>query len=259
MTEHIPVQAARIPDRDRLLEELREAGLDAKPVGEIEIEVSTDDLEADEPRGLRARRADDHVDRRALRADQARGRDLHPPASFIAERVNREQELKALLPRSRVCVQRGQAALPATPLALEQRRLALADADAQRGEAVAAAAAAQLVQQRHDEAGAATCRADGRARSRRRSRSPSPRSRPSSRTTASDCDANASFSSTRSSCVDFDARTRRAACGRPARARCPSRAGRPPRPRCRRTSPAARRRARAPSPPTRSRARRRRR
>jgi hypothetical protein len=47
MTEHIPVQAARIPDRDRLLQELREAGLDAKPVGEIEIEVSTDNLEAD--------------------------------------------------------------------------------------------------------------------------------------------------------------------------------------------------------------------
>ena len=48
MTEHIPVQAARIPDRDRLLQELRDAGLDAKPVGEIEIEVSTDDAEAGE-------------------------------------------------------------------------------------------------------------------------------------------------------------------------------------------------------------------
>ena len=47
MTEHIPVQAARIPDRDRLLQELREAGLDAEPIGEIEIEVSTEDLEAD--------------------------------------------------------------------------------------------------------------------------------------------------------------------------------------------------------------------
>jgi hypothetical protein len=47
MTEHIPVQAARIPDRDRLLQELRDAGLDAKPIGEIEIEVSTDDLESD--------------------------------------------------------------------------------------------------------------------------------------------------------------------------------------------------------------------
>jgi len=48
MTEHIDVQAARIPDRDRLLEELREAGLEAKPMGEIEIEVSTEDAEADE-------------------------------------------------------------------------------------------------------------------------------------------------------------------------------------------------------------------
>ena len=48
MTEHIPVQAARIPDRDRLLKELREAGLEAEPVGEIEIEVSTEDAETDE-------------------------------------------------------------------------------------------------------------------------------------------------------------------------------------------------------------------
>jgi hypothetical protein len=48
MTEHIDVQAARIPDRDRLLRELRDAGLDAKPIGEIEIEVSTDDAKAGE-------------------------------------------------------------------------------------------------------------------------------------------------------------------------------------------------------------------
>jgi hypothetical protein len=33
------VKAARIPDRDRLLQELRDAGLDARPVGEVEIEV----------------------------------------------------------------------------------------------------------------------------------------------------------------------------------------------------------------------------
>ena len=46
MTEHIPVQAARIPDRDRLLQELREAGLEARPVGEIEIEVATEDADA---------------------------------------------------------------------------------------------------------------------------------------------------------------------------------------------------------------------
>ena len=42
------MQAARIPDRDRLLQELREAGLAAQPVGEIEIEVSTDHAETDE-------------------------------------------------------------------------------------------------------------------------------------------------------------------------------------------------------------------
>jgi hypothetical protein len=39
MSESIDVKAARIPDRNRLLAELREAGLDASPVGEIEIEV----------------------------------------------------------------------------------------------------------------------------------------------------------------------------------------------------------------------------
>jgi len=39
MSDHIPVHAARIPDRDRLLQELQEAGLDAKAVGEIDIEV----------------------------------------------------------------------------------------------------------------------------------------------------------------------------------------------------------------------------
>jgi hypothetical protein len=35
----VPIQAARTPDRDRLLQELRDAGLDAQPVGEVEIEV----------------------------------------------------------------------------------------------------------------------------------------------------------------------------------------------------------------------------
>jgi hypothetical protein len=48
VTEHIPVQAARIPDRDRLLQELREAGLEAQPIGEIEIEVSSEHAETDE-------------------------------------------------------------------------------------------------------------------------------------------------------------------------------------------------------------------
>jgi hypothetical protein len=35
----VQVEAARIPDRDRLLHELREAGLDARPVKEVCIEV----------------------------------------------------------------------------------------------------------------------------------------------------------------------------------------------------------------------------
>jgi hypothetical protein len=39
MTDMVQVEAARIPDRDRLLRELREAGLDARPVDEIGIEV----------------------------------------------------------------------------------------------------------------------------------------------------------------------------------------------------------------------------
>jgi hypothetical protein len=39
MSEHVQVEAARIPDRDRLLRELREAGLDARPVDEVSIEV----------------------------------------------------------------------------------------------------------------------------------------------------------------------------------------------------------------------------
>ena len=39
MPDSVDITAARIPDRDRLLQELRDAGLDAQPVGEVEIEV----------------------------------------------------------------------------------------------------------------------------------------------------------------------------------------------------------------------------
>ena len=39
MSETVHVEAARIPDRDRLLRELQEAGLDARPVDEVCIEV----------------------------------------------------------------------------------------------------------------------------------------------------------------------------------------------------------------------------
>jgi hypothetical protein len=39
VTESVQVEAARIPDRDRLLAELRANGLDAVPVGEVLIEV----------------------------------------------------------------------------------------------------------------------------------------------------------------------------------------------------------------------------
>jgi len=44
-TQSVQVEAARIPDRDRLLQELRNAGLDAKPVDEVCIEVPCGDAE----------------------------------------------------------------------------------------------------------------------------------------------------------------------------------------------------------------------
>jgi hypothetical protein len=43
MEEHIEVEAARIPDRDRLLRELRNAGLEARPLEEVGIEVDSGD------------------------------------------------------------------------------------------------------------------------------------------------------------------------------------------------------------------------
>jgi hypothetical protein len=51
--EHAQVEAARIPDRDQLLQELRDAGLDAEPVEEVGIEVRTsDDMLLSEVEGL---------------------------------------------------------------------------------------------------------------------------------------------------------------------------------------------------------------
>jgi hypothetical protein len=44
----VQVEAARIPDRDRLLSELQAAGLDARPVDEVGIEVPYADGQADE-------------------------------------------------------------------------------------------------------------------------------------------------------------------------------------------------------------------
>ena len=43
MDDPVQVEAARIPDRDRLLRELREAGLEARPVDEVGIEVPVPD------------------------------------------------------------------------------------------------------------------------------------------------------------------------------------------------------------------------
>ena len=42
MAETVHVEAARIPDRDRLLATLQEYGLSARPLGEVEIEVPLD-------------------------------------------------------------------------------------------------------------------------------------------------------------------------------------------------------------------------
>jgi hypothetical protein len=43
MTDNVQVEAARIPDRDKLLEILVEHGLDARPLEEVAIEVRYDD------------------------------------------------------------------------------------------------------------------------------------------------------------------------------------------------------------------------
>jgi hypothetical protein len=43
MSDSVDIEAARIPDRNRLLQELKDAGLDARAVGEVEIEVRTGD------------------------------------------------------------------------------------------------------------------------------------------------------------------------------------------------------------------------
>ena len=42
MSDAVQVEAARIPDRDRLLAELQESGLDARPVDEVGIEVAVE-------------------------------------------------------------------------------------------------------------------------------------------------------------------------------------------------------------------------
>jgi hypothetical protein len=48
MSRTMQVEAARIPDRDRLLHELKDARLDAHAVDEVGIEVRTGDESGDE-------------------------------------------------------------------------------------------------------------------------------------------------------------------------------------------------------------------
>ena len=43
MSETVHVEAARIPDRDRLLAMLKDHGLPAEPEGEVEIRIPCDD------------------------------------------------------------------------------------------------------------------------------------------------------------------------------------------------------------------------
>ena len=47
MSDMLHVEAARIPDRDKLLGLLQINGIEAKPVGEVEIEVPCGDGNAD--------------------------------------------------------------------------------------------------------------------------------------------------------------------------------------------------------------------
>jgi hypothetical protein len=47
MAETVQVEAARIPDRDRLLQTLVEHGLPAEPVGEVEIAIPCDGDDAE--------------------------------------------------------------------------------------------------------------------------------------------------------------------------------------------------------------------
>ncbi|MEX1357036.1 MAG: hypothetical protein WD981_00285 [Gaiellaceae bacterium] len=48
MTEMVHVEAARIPDRDRLLGLLKIAGIDARAVDEVGIEVPCDDGDSEQ-------------------------------------------------------------------------------------------------------------------------------------------------------------------------------------------------------------------
>ena len=47
MADTVNVEAARIPDRDRLLATLEEHGLPARPIGEVEIEIPVESDEDD--------------------------------------------------------------------------------------------------------------------------------------------------------------------------------------------------------------------
>ena len=55
MEDTVHVEAARTPDRDRLLEQLRAAGLDARPVDDVSIEVPWRDETVDASDELLAR------------------------------------------------------------------------------------------------------------------------------------------------------------------------------------------------------------
>ena len=122
MSDTVDVEAARIPDRDRLLQELRRPASRRAQSARSSIEVPQADPTTGEVYA------------------QVEGMIMSLGAPFVP--IKHEGSIYVRPAGS-------------ASGALERRRLALADADAERREAVAAAAAAQLVQQRDDEPRAA--------------------------------------------------------------------------------------------------------
>ena len=89
----VQVEAARIPDRDRLLASCGRSGLDARAVGEVGIEVPTGTLAESVADELFAQA--EHVIMSIgapFVPHEARGHDLHPPAGLL-EQVRRRQLL----------------------------------------------------------------------------------------------------------------------------------------------------------------------
>ena len=129
MSSTIQVEAARIPDRDQLAPGA--AGSTASRPRRSTSSRSSSSARRRDGEVFATVESTDHADRRPLRADEARRRDLHPPA----RRLDRHASSASRFPY-RVWPRRG------VGTRRRRARLALADADAERREAVAAPAAA---------------------------------------------------------------------------------------------------------------------